>query len=127
ALHPLLEDQCDVAVLATDLGPRERREDVALRAVADVALLAVQDPEAVGLFDRARAQVVGVRPGLRLGQRIAGELASGGEVGQEALLLLFAGEQYDALVTARLVDAPDEREGPVDRGELLEDARVAGL
>ena len=60
----------------------------ALRAVADVALLAVQDPGAVGLLDRSGAQVVGVRAGLRLGQREGGELAAGGEVGEEALLLL---------------------------------------
>ena len=98
-----------------------------LRAVADVALLAVQDPGAVGLPDRARLQVVGVRAGHRLGQREPGELAPGGEVGQEALLLLVGAEQDDALVADRLVDAEDDRERPVDLGEGLEDARVAGL
>ncbi len=116
-----------MAILAVDLGPCERREDVALRAIADVAFLAVQHPGAVGLFDRARAQVVGVGSGLRLGQRVAGELATRGEVGQEALLLLVAAEQGDSLVADRLVDAEDDRERPVDLGELLEDARVAGL
>jgi hypothetical protein len=67
ALHSLLEDQRDVAIPAADLGAREGREDVALRAVADVALLAVEQPRAVGLLDRARLDVVGVRPGLGLG------------------------------------------------------------
>ncbi len=49
ALHPLLEDERDVAVLAIDLAARESGEDVALGAVADVALLAVEHPGAVGL------------------------------------------------------------------------------
>ena len=82
-----------------------------LGAVADVALLAVEHPGAVGLEDRARLRVVGVGAGLRLGQREAGELAPGGEVGEEALLLLVGAEQVDALVADRLVDAEDDREG----------------
>ena len=99
----------------------------ALRAVADVALLAVQHPRAVGLEHRARLDVVGVGAGLGLGQREAGELAAGGEVGQEALLLLVGAEQVDALEADRLVDAHHDRERRVDLGERLEDARVAGL
>ena len=98
-----------------------------LRAVADVALLAVEHPGAVGLLDRARLDLVGVGAGLRLGQREAGELAPRREVGQEALLLLVGAEQVDALEADRLVDAEDDRERRVDLGEGLEDPRVAGL
>ena len=98
-----------------------------LRAVADVALLAVEHPGAVGLLDRARLDVVGVRARLGLGQREAGELAPGGEVGQEALLLLVGAEHVDALEADRLVDAEHDRQRRVDLGEGLEDARVAGL
>ena len=93
-----------------------------LRAVADVALLAVQHPGAVGLADRPRLEVVGVRAGLGLGQREAGELAPAGEVGQEALLLLVGAEQDDALEADRLVDAQHDRERRVDLGEGLEHA-----
>ena len=38
-----------MTILAADLGAREGDKDVAGAAVADVALLAVQDPRAVGL------------------------------------------------------------------------------
>ena len=116
-----------MAVLAVDLAARERGEDVALRAVADVALLAVQDPRAVRLLDGARLDLVGVRAGVRLGQGEAGELSARAEVGQEALLLLIGAEEVDPLVADRLVDAEDDRERRVDLGEGLEDARVAGL
>ena len=75
-------------VLAVDLAAREGGEHVALGAVADVALLAVEDPGAVGLLDGARLDLVGVGARGGLGQREAGELAPGREVGQEALLLL---------------------------------------
>ena len=71
--------------------------------------------------------LVGVRAGLRLGEREAGELAAGREVGQEALLLLVGAEHVDALEADRLVDAEDDRERRVDLGEGLEHARVAGL
>ena len=91
-----------MTVLPADLRTCECGEDFALGAVADVALLAVEDPRAVGLQDRPRAQVVGVRSGLRLRQREAGELAAGGEVGKEALLLLVGSEQDDPLVAERL-------------------------
>ena len=63
-------------------------EHVAAAAVADPALLAVEDPGAVGLLHGARLDVVGVAAGVRLGQREAGELAAARQVGQEARLLL---------------------------------------
>ena len=110
-----------------DLGAREGGDHVRARAVADVALLPVQDPGAVRLLDRPRLDVVGVRAGLRLGQREGGELAAGGEVGQEALLLLVGAEQRDALEADRLVDAEDDRESGVDLADRLEDPGVAGL
>jgi hypothetical protein len=89
ALHALLQDQGDVRVLAVlELGPGEHAEHRAPAAVADVGLLAVEQPRAVGLVDRARLQVVGVRAGVGLGQGEGGQLAPGGQVGQEALLLL---------------------------------------
>ena len=125
--HALLQDQRDVAVLAVDLAAGEGGEHVALRAVADVALLAVENVGAVGLADRARLELVGVGAGLRLSQREAGELAPAREVGQEALLLLVAAEHVDALEADRLVDAEHDRERRVDLGEGLEDPRVAGL
>jgi len=49
ALHPHLEDERDMAVLAADLGRREGHEDRALVAVADPPLLAVEQPRPVGL------------------------------------------------------------------------------
>ena len=127
ALHPRLDDQRDVAVLAVHLAAGEGREDRALAAVADVALLAVQHPGAVGLLDRAALDVVGVRAGVRLGEREPGQLAAGGEVGEEALLLLLGAEHVDALEADRLVDAEDDRQRGVDPGEGLEHARIAGL
>ena len=72
-------------------------------------------------------EVVGVRPGLGLGQREPGQLASRREVGQEARLLLVAAEQRDALVADRLVHAEHHRERGVGLAEHLEDAAVAGL
>ena len=116
-----------MAVLAVDLAAGEGGEHVALGAVADVALLAVQHPRAVGLLHRARLDLVGVRARLGLGEREAGELAPGGEVGQEALLLLVGAEHVDALEADRLVHAEHDRERRVDLGEGLEHARVAGL
>ena len=127
ALHPALEDQRDVAVPAVDLGAGERDEHGALGAVADPALLAVEQPRAVRLADRARAEVVGVRPGLGLGQREPRQPASRRQVGQEPGLLLVAAEQRDALVADRLVHAEHHRERGVGLGERLEDAAVAGL
>ena len=126
-VHALLEDQGDVLVLAVDLGAREGRDHVGSRAVADVALLTVQNPGAVGLLDRPGAQVVGVRPRLGLGQREGRQLAAGGEVGEEALLLLVGAEQGDALEADRLVDAEDDRQRRVDLADGLEDPGVAGL
>ena len=102
-------------------------DHVGARAVADVALLPVQDPGAVGLLDRARLDLVGVRARLGLGQREGGELAAGGQVGQPALLLLVAAEQADALVADRLVHAEHDRQRGVDLADRLEHARVAGL
>src|SRR5262249_16944504 len=96
-------------------------------AVADVALLAVQDPGAVGLLHRARLDVVRVGARVRLGEREPGELAARGEVGEEALLLLVAPEHEDALEPDRLVHAHDDRKRRVDLRERLENARVAGL
>ena len=127
ALHPRLDDQRDVAVLAVHLAAGEGREHRALAPVADVALLPVQHPGPVGLLDRAAFDVVGVRAGVRLGEREPGQLAPGGEVGEEALLLLLGAEQVDALEADRLVDAEDDRQRGVDPGEGLEHARVAGL
>ena len=127
ALHPLLENERDVAVLAVDLGAGEGRDHVRPRAVADVALLPVQDPGAVGLLNRARLHVVGVGARLGLCQGEGGELAAGGEVGEPALLLLVRPEQRDALEADRLVDAEDDRQRRVDLADGLEDARVAGL
>ena len=126
-LHPLFEDERDVPVLAVDLAAGEGDEDVALPAVADVALLAVQHPGAVGLLHGTRLDLVGVGARLGLGQREPCQLAAGGEVGEEALLLLVGAEQVDALEADRLVHPHDDRERPVDLGELLGDAAVAGL
>ena len=127
ALHPLLEDERDVLVLAADLAAREGREDIALGAVADVALLAVEDPRAVGLLDGPRLDLIGVGARGGLGQGEAGELAPGREVGQEALLLLVGAEHVDALEADRLMHAEHDRERRVDLGEGLEHPRVAGL
>ena len=71
--------------------------------------------------------MVRVRARVRLGEREAGEPAAGGEVGEEALLLLLGAEHVDALEADRLVNAEDDREGGVDPGKGLEHARVAGL
>jgi hypothetical protein len=71
--------------------------------------------------------VVGVRPGLGLGQRERRQLAAGGEVREETLLLLIGAEQGDAFEADRLVDAEDDREGGVDLADGLEDPRIAGL
>ena len=126
-LHPLLEDQGDMAVLAADLGPRKGDEDVALAAVPDVALLPVQHPGAVRLGDRARAQLVGVRPRLGLGQREPGQPPPACQVGQKALLLLVAAEEDDSLHPDRLVHTHHHRERSVDLGKGLEHPAVAGL
>ncbi len=116
-----------MAILTVDLAARERREHLPLRAVADVALLAVEHVRAVGLQHGPRLDVVCVRAGVRLCEREPGELAAGGEVREEALLLSVGAEHVDALEADRLVDAEDDRQGRVDLGEGLEDARVAGL
>src|SRR5215211_7790426 len=87
ALHPLLEDQCDVALGAIDLAAGEGGEHVALRAVADVALLAVQHPRAIGLLDGTRLDLVRVGARLGLGKREPRELSPRREVGKESLLL----------------------------------------
>ena len=79
------------------------------------------------LVDRARLEVVGVRAGLGLGQREAGELAARREVGQEARLLLVGAEQDDALDADRLVHAHRDRQRAVDLADRLEHPRVAGL
>ena len=49
AVHVGGEDQRDVAVLAVDLRAGEGHDHAGLRAVADVALLTVEQPRAVGL------------------------------------------------------------------------------
>ncbi len=68
-----------------------------------------------------------VRARLGLGEREAGELAAGAEVGQEARLLLVGAEQHDALHPDRLVHAHDHRERRVDLREHLRHAAVARL
>ena len=60
-----------MAVLAVDLAAREGGEHLARAAVADVALLAVQDPGAVGLLDRARSRCCRRPSPRRLGEREA--------------------------------------------------------
>jgi hypothetical protein len=126
-LHTLLEDQRDVAVLAVHLAAGEGGEDRALGAVADVALLPVEHPGAVRLLHGAGLDLVGIRAGLGLGQREAGQLAPRGEVGEEALLLLVGAVHVDALEADRLVHAEHDRERRVDLGEGLEDPCVARL
>ncbi len=101
-LHLPLDDQRDVAVPSVDLAAGEGGEDRALPPVADEALLAVQKPGAVRLPHGPALDVVGVRAGVPLCEREAGELAAGGEVGEEALLLLVGAEHVDALEADRL-------------------------
>jgi hypothetical protein len=127
ALHPLLQQQRDVPVLAAHLGPGEGGDHVGSGAIADVSLLSVQEPGAVGLLDRSGTHVVGVRSGLRLGQREGGELPAGGEIGEEALLLLVRAEERDPLEADRLVDAEHDREGGVDLADGFEDPCVSRL
>ena len=58
ALHPLLQDQRDVAVLAVDLAAGEGRQHVGARAVADVALVPVEQVRAVGdIFEIVRGNL----------------------------------------------------------------------
>jgi hypothetical protein len=57
----------------------------------------------------------------------ASDPAAGGEIREEALLLLVGAEQVDALEPDRLVDTHDDRERRVDLGERLEHTGVAGL
>src|SRR2546421_423298 len=76
---------------------------------------------------RTRLHVVGVRAGVWLGQREAGEPAARCQVGQEPLLLLVVAEQHDALHPDRLVHAEGDGERPVDLPEGLEHPRVARL
>src|SRR4051794_5704694 len=116
-----------MAVLAAALGSREGGDHVGARAVADVALLAVQDPGAIRLLDRPGSHVVGVGARLGLGQREGRQLPPGGEVGEKALLLLVGAEERDPLETDRLVDAEHDREGGVDLADGLEDPGVARL
>ena len=71
--------------------------------------------------------MVGIRAGVRLGQREAGELATAGEVGEETLLLVVGAEQRDALEADRLVHPEDDRERWIDLRDRLEHAAVAGL
>ena len=127
ALHPLLQHQRDVLVAPVHLAAGEGGDHVGARAVADVALLAVQHPRAVGLLDGARLDLVRVRARLGLGQGEGRELAPGGQVGQPSLLLLVGAEQGDALVADRLVHPEHDRQGGVDLPDRLEHARVAGL
>jgi hypothetical protein len=127
AVHARLEDQRDVPVLAAHLCTGEGDEHRPLAAVADVALLAVEQPRPVRLLNRARLQVVGIRPRVRLRQGERRQLATARQVRQEALLLLVAAEQHDALHPDRLVHAHDHRQRSVGLGELLEHAAVAGL
>ena len=126
-LHALLDDEGRVAVLAVHLGAGEGDEHGSLVAVADEPLLAVQLPGAVGLQGRPRLQVERVRARLGLGEREGRELAPGGEVGEEALLLLVASEQHDSLHADRLMHAHHDRQGRVDLREGLEHPAVAGL
>ena len=118
ALHVGGDDERDVLVLAVDLGAGEGHERRGARAVADVALLAVQDPRAVGLELGAGLDVEGVGARARLGEREGGELATARQVGQEARLLLVVAEEDDPLHADRLMHP----EGDGERAVGLADA-----
>ena len=79
------------------------------------------------MTDGPAFDVVGVRASVRFGQREAGKLAAGSEVGQETLLLRLGAEHVDSLEADRLVDAEHDRQRGVDPRQGLEDARVARL
>jgi hypothetical protein len=121
-LHALLDDERDVP----EVGAGEHRQHV-LVAVADPALLAVQQPRAVGLPLCPGLEVVGVRSHVRLGQHERGQLAPGGEVGQPARLLVVGAVQVERLRADRLVHAHHDGESAVDVAELLHDPAVARL
>jgi hypothetical protein len=70
---------------------------------------------------------VDVRAGLGLGEGERSQLATAGEVRQEALLLLVVAEQDDALHADRLVHPQDHRERGVDLCERLGNAAIARL
>ena len=75
ALHVLLDDERGVAALAVGSVAAKVTNTEPLLAVADVVLLAVQPPRAVGLALGAGLHAVHVGAGLGLGEREAGELA----------------------------------------------------
>ena len=73
---------------------REDDEQVGEPAVGDPHLLAVQDKAAVRLRDRQGLRAQGVRPGVRLAQRVGADRLSAHEARQvSALLFLRAEEQ----------------------------------
>ena len=99
---------------------REHRERPRVVRVGNEGLCAVEKvPVTVIPAAGARPDVLGVRAGLGLGERVPEDHFAGRRAGKVALLLVLGSEQQDALDADGGVRERDQGNGKVDAGESL--------
>ena len=120
------DERGQAALAALGIGDGEHDRDVGARAVGHELLAAVENPVAVAQH-RARAQVVRLGAGLRLGQTERADPAAGREVLQIAVFLRGAAEVEDRPAADRVVHAHQRGARSAARGDLFERERIGDV